>query len=102
MRGRKPRPVSVATTDFPVLRLIAREGQLLPYAGRRARILLAVTGGERVQVVARREGCDAATVWRTCRLYELAGLTGLLADGRRGRGPSSDAAGLVAAEEDRG
>lgn len=83
MRGRKPRQVTIAVADYPVLRLIA-QGEGVPwYQVQRARIVLAIAAGERTQAVAKELGCDEATVWRTCRRYEQAGLSGLLADGRR-------------------
>jgi transposase len=76
--------VSISAGDMPVLRWMARDGAPLPeYQIQRARVVLAVADGERIQHVARRMDCDEATVWRTCRRYEQAGLSGLLADGRR-------------------
>jgi hypothetical protein len=83
MRGRKPRSVTIAAADLAVLRWIAKGDNLPEYQVQRARIVLAVAQGERVQKVAAETGCDEATVWRTCRRYERAGLSGLLADGRR-------------------
>ncbi len=83
MRGRKPRCVTISPADYPVLCLIARGESLPPYQVQRARIVLAIAAGERTQDVASSTGCDEATVWRTCRRYEQAGLSGLLADGRR-------------------
>jgi transposase len=75
--------VAIAPADFPVLCLIAR-GETLPmYQVQRARIILGIAAGERTRDLARKVGCDEATVWRTCRRYEEAGLSGLLADGRR-------------------
>jgi hypothetical protein len=63
---------------------MARDGAMLPeYQVQRARIVLAVADGERIQHVAATADCDEATVWRTCRRYEVAGLSGLFADGRR-------------------
>jgi hypothetical protein len=86
MRGRKPRELSVGAADAAALRQVAR-GQSLPwFQVRRARTVLAVAGGERVEAVAGRMECDRATVWRTCRLYEGRGLDGLLsAPDRSGR-----------------
>jgi hypothetical protein len=83
MRGRKPRRVLIAQADYHVLCLIARGDAVPAYQAQRARIILGIAGGERTQEVARRVGCDEATVWRTCRRYEQSGLSGLLADGRR-------------------
>jgi hypothetical protein len=83
MRGRKPRRVTIARADYQVLCLIARGDAVPLYQAQRAQILLGIAAGERTQDVAKRVGCDEATVWRTCRRYEQAGLSGLLADGRR-------------------
>jgi hypothetical protein len=83
MRGRKPRRVLINVADLPVLSLIARGDAVPVYQSLRAQILLSIAAGERTQAVARRVGCDEATVWRTCRRYEHSGLSGLLADGRR-------------------
>jgi DNA invertase Pin-like site-specific DNA recombinase len=83
MRGRKPRRVSISPADHPVLCLIARGDGIPPYQVQRARIVLGIAAGKRTQDVAKEAGCDEATVWRACRRYEQAGLSGLLADGRR-------------------
>jgi hypothetical protein len=83
MAGRKPRPLTIASADQLVLQWIAQQEELPWYQAQRARIVLAIAAGEQTQVVAGREHCDEATVWRTCRRYEEAGLSGLLADGRR-------------------
>src|SRR6266496_3792339 len=76
MRGRKPRRVTIATADDAVLRLIAKGDGVPWYQVQRARIVLAIAAGERTQRVAKEMGCDEATVWRTCRRYEQAGLSG--------------------------
>jgi hypothetical protein len=83
MRGRKPRRLTIAPADEPVLRWIAEGHDLPAYQIQRARVVLAIAGGERTGNVAKLNGCDEATVWRACRRYEEAGLSGLLADGRR-------------------
>jgi DNA invertase Pin-like site-specific DNA recombinase len=83
IRGRKPRCVSISSTDLFVLRWIARNEDLPQYQVQRARIVLAIAEGARTQRVAREMQCDVATVWRVCRRYEEMGLTGLLADRRR-------------------
>jgi hypothetical protein len=86
MRGRKPRRVTIACVDYQILCQIARGDAVPLYQARRARIVLGIAAGERTQDVAKRAGCDEATVWRTCRRYEEAGLSGLLTDGRRLKG----------------
>jgi len=67
MRGRKPRPVTLARGDFPRLQRIARQVSLPYFQVQRARIVLAIASGEAVQHVAARWECDPATVWRLCR-----------------------------------
>jgi hypothetical protein len=79
MRGRKPRPLSIAPADLPVLRQVARSESLPWYQVRRARIVLANARGAHNSTVAFQMQCDESTVWRTCRRYEREGLTGLLA-----------------------
>jgi len=83
MRGRKPRPITINAADLPVLRWISESRTLPEYQIVRARVVLAVAAGDRIQEVAARVDCDEATIWRTCRRYEGSGLSGLLADGRR-------------------
>jgi hypothetical protein len=91
MRGRKPRALTIASSDEAVLRWIANTRSLLWYQVQHARIVLAIAAGQRTRAVARQVGCDDATVWRVCRRYEQAGLSGLLADGRgRNRRSSAD------------
>src|SRR5262245_66685508 len=80
MRGRKPRPLSIAPADQPILEGLARSRRLAFYQVQHARIVLAVAAGEPVQAVAARLECDRATVWRVCRRYEQGGLKGLLLD----------------------
>lgn len=80
MRGRKPRPFSVAPGDLPLLQEVARSRSLLFFQVQHARIVLAVAEGQRVQEVAAQMRCDPSTVWRLCRRYEQGGLAWLLAD----------------------
>jgi hypothetical protein len=85
MRGRKPRPLKIASADHAVLCLIARSDDLPWYQVQRARIVLAIARGESSAGVAADSDCDPSTVWRICRRYEGAGLSGLLQDGRQTR-----------------
>lgn len=78
MRGRKPRALELATADVPLLQQLAKKQTRPWYQVQRARIVLAVAAGERVQSVAVRMECDPATVWRICRRYEADGIGGLL------------------------
>ena len=83
MRGRKPRPLTVAAADAPILAAVARSRHLSFYQVQHARIVLAVAGGEPIASVASRLECDPATVWRVCRRYEQGGWQKLLLDESR-------------------
>ena len=87
MRGRKPRDFSLAAHDVPILQQIARSRTLPWFQVQRARAVLALAGGERVQAVAFQMPCDPSTVWRICRRYEQSGLEGLLSDAPRSGHP---------------
>ena len=88
MRGRRARPLAIATAERAALRRIARADSLPWYLVRRARIVLALADGEPPRCVAARMECDEATVWRTRRRYEGSGLAGLTAEPERpGRPP---------------
>jgi hypothetical protein len=97
MRGRKPRPLIIAPTDLPVLRLIAQGNRLPGEQVRRARIVLGIATGQRSTALAQELGCDTSTVWRHCRRYERGGLSGLLANGRKKRPTPRSPCSLVGA-----
>lgn len=78
MRGRKPVPLRLQTEDKSILQKIARSQSLPWYQVRRARILLAMAAGQRVQIIAQQMPCATRTVRRTCQLYENQGLRGIL------------------------
>src|ERR671915_1856398 len=77
MRGRKPRRFLLAAHDKPILEQIARSRTLPWFQVQRARAVLAIADGERVQTVVFQMQCDPSTVWRLCRRYEEAGLEGV-------------------------
>src|SRR5258708_5970406 len=83
MRGRKPKELTIPTTERMVLQWIAHNLALPDYQRERAQLVLALADGARVQEVSRHFGCVGSTVWRLCRRYERGGLSELLADGRR-------------------
>src|SRR5947209_2842085 len=85
MRGRPPNRLAISRHDQAILQQIARSDSLPWYQVRRARIVLALAAGERVQSIAERLECDPATVWRTGQRYSQSGLEGLLADSRQER-----------------
>src|SRR5438876_2802518 len=87
MRGRKPRPLILASPDLPILQAVARSRRLAWFQVQHARIVLAVAAGEPIQSVASRMECDPATVWRVCRRYEQGGLQDLLLDDPRAGRP---------------
>src|SRR5262245_56783907 len=78
--GRKPRPLTLAAADLPILEAVAQSRRLACYQVQHARIALAVAAGEPIQAIAARLECDRVTVWRLCRRYERGGLTALLVD----------------------
>src|SRR4051812_20060816 len=80
MRGRKPRPLTIADTDQSILWAVAHSRRLAWFQVQHSRIVLAVAAGEPVHSVAARLECDRATVWRVCRRYEQGGLQRLLSD----------------------
>ncbi len=87
MRGRKLRRITLTSHDVPLLHQIARSRTLLWFQVQRARVVLAMVEGERVQTVAFQMQCAPSTIWRICRLYEHAGLDGLLSDTPRSGEP---------------
>lgn len=78
MRGRKPRGLELAPAEVGSLQRLARRQTRPWYQVQRARVVLAVAAGERIQSVAARMECDPSTVWRICRRYQETGLDGLL------------------------
>jgi hypothetical protein len=80
MRGRKPRPLTIAAADAPILRAVACGRHLAFFQVQHARIALAVAAGESIRSVAARLECDRTTVWRVCRRYQEGGLKALLRD----------------------
>ena len=78
MRGRKPHPLELSAADVETLQRLAKRQRLPWYQVQRARVVLAVAAGERIQSVATRMECDPSTVWRTCQRYQEQGLEGLL------------------------
>lgn len=83
MRGRRPRPLTIAAADTPILEAVAHSRRWAWFQVQHARVVLAIAAGERVSEVASRLDCDRATVWRICRRYERGGLTKLLRDDSR-------------------
>src|SRR5262245_35542939 len=80
LRGREPRPLSLAPDDLLALQQLAH-AHLLPFCQvQRARVLLEVASGQRIVEVACRNQCDPSTVWRICRRYQQGGLARLLDD----------------------
>jgi hypothetical protein len=80
MRGRKPRRFLLAAHDKSILEQMARSRTLPWFQVQRARAVLAMANGARVQTVAFQMQCDPSTVWRLCRRYEEAGLEGVLVE----------------------
>ena len=88
MRGRKPQPMILKKRDERELQQLLRHGNTPLRVARRARILLARSGKNRVEHVADTVEQDRATVWRVCERYKSAGLQAALYDApRSGRPP---------------
>ena len=83
MRGRKPCHVSIASSDISTLQQVARSRMLPWFQVQRARVILAVAEGERIQTVALQTQCDPSTVWRICRRYDQGGIERLLSEAPR-------------------
>jgi hypothetical protein len=79
----EPRHIVVAAHDRHLLQRIARSRTLSWFQVQRARTLLAVADGERVQTVATWMQCDPSTIRRICRRYEESGLESVLAEAPR-------------------
>ena len=83
MRGRNPRRLSLAATDRAILEKLARRRTLPWFQVQRARALLRLAGGERIQNLAWQLQCSPATLWRLARRYECDGLEGALLEAPR-------------------
>src|SRR5947209_13814249 len=82
VRGRSPEKLTIARRDQDALHSAAHSGSLPWFQVQRAKIVLAISAGERQCSVAARLECDESTVWRVCDRYRREGLAGLFADGR--------------------
>ena len=87
MRGRNPEPLKLKAKDITELQALLRDGYTPQRVARRARILLARAGAERVEAVAARVGQNSATVWRVCERYRQGGLQAALYDAPRAGRP---------------
>ena len=88
MRGRKPHGLTVAEDDLPFLERVARGRHLPWFLVERARVILAVAAGQRIDALAACMGCDRTTIWRICRRYEGGGLTNLFSEAPRSGRPA--------------
>jgi transposase len=84
VRGRQPENLTIARRDQAALHSVAHSGSSPWFQVQRAKIVLAISTGERQGSVAARLECDEATVWRACQRYRQGGLACLFADGRQG------------------
>lgn len=76
MRGRNPQSLCLSAGDEVALRRIA-DSQTRPwYQVRRARTVLGIATGQRVQTLAEQMQCTPQTIRRTCVLYRQQGLEG--------------------------
>src|SRR5260370_11506789 len=79
MRGRRPEKRTIARRDEDALHSTAHSGSLPWFQVQRAKIVLAIAGGERPCSVAARLECDEATVWRACPRDPPDGVAGFFA-----------------------
>jgi hypothetical protein len=86
MRGRKPHALTAVADDLLLLQRLARRRHLPWFQVERARLILAIAGGQSVEALAAQRGYSRATIWRICQDYEEGGLEALLSeDSRSGR-----------------
>ena len=83
MRGRSPQPLPLSTEDVAILQRIAHSQTRPWYQVRRARTVLGIAAGERVQTLAEHLQCATRTIRRTCQRYQRQGLEGLLSNAQR-------------------
>src|SRR3954454_15887780 len=78
MRGRYARSLKIDPQDLSILQAIVRSRSHPWFQVERARLLLGVAHGQRIQTLAFQMQCDRTTVWRVCRDYEQRGLDAVL------------------------
>src|SRR5258707_2750421 len=86
MRGRRPEKLTIARRDQDALHCIAHSGSFPWFEVQRAKVVLAISAGERQRSVAARLECDEATVWRACQPYRQGGMGRLFTGGRQTHG----------------
>jgi len=87
MRGRKPDMFVLKKKDTATLQQFLRDGHTPLRVARRAQILMARAGGQRVGQIVLQVAQNASTVWRVCERYEHHGLQAALYDARRAGRP---------------
>ncbi len=88
MRSRLPQHLELKASDVAILRRIARSQALPWYQVRRARTVMGIAAGERVQTLAEQlHYYTPQTVRQICQRYERQGLAGVLARPNRPGGP---------------
>src|SRR6476660_4785201 len=78
MRGCYLRHLTIDPLAIPILQALVRSRTHPWFQVERARLLLGMGNGQRVQTLAFQMRCDPATVWRVCRDYERRGLDAVL------------------------
>lgn len=87
MRGRRPERLILKRRDAEELERLLACGDTPWRVARRARILLARAGRDRVERVTETVAQDRATVWRVCERYKAQGLSAALYDAPRSGRP---------------
>ena len=84
MRGRRPEPLVLTSTDKQTLQQLLRDGQTPVRIARRAQILVSCAeAGRPVLFVSDKVDQNRTTVWRVCERYRNAGLEAALYDAPR-------------------
>ena len=88
MQGRQPNKLTLKKKDLTLLQQLLCDGDTSLRVARRAQILLARAGDQRVAQVVAKVDQHPATVWRVCERYRQQGLEAALHDApRSGRPP---------------
>jgi hypothetical protein len=97
MQGRQPAKLILKRKDLAIVQQLLADGDTGLRVARRAQILLARAGNQRVVQVVAKVDQQPATVWRVCERYRQGGLAAALYDAPRlGRPPVFSPAGTPA------
>jgi Winged helix-turn helix len=101
MKGRKPLPYHICETDRHTLQAMLADGQLSQRVANRARALLALDRGERIQAIVHWLGWSRAGLWHLWQRYQQWGVDAVFDAERSGRPPVFSPAAARAHRADR-